>query len=284
MPNRLQALQVRSDALGDMNDELITGVMPHAVVDQLKVVQIDKKNGALGVALLGLEERLRQELPEVLPVGQAGESIVGGVVEELILGDLPFDGATKLDADLGQEGEQGGIFVLDPGAVELKQGDDLLADDYRKGEGGPELTGGAEFPAVGVALGGEVPDPERLSGGQDAPRPAVIGDEAPLFDEVAEFSKGRGEIVVPDAGRAQRAGGGELVIEVDVPDLPARMVADTRHREAQGLGDGRGVISGIGNRDEETQLLLGLVEFAQTLFGEDFGRKPGLMLPLDTAG
>jgi hypothetical protein len=47
---------------------------------------------------------------------------VGGVVEELILGDLPFDGATKLDADLGQEGEQGGIFVLDPGAVELEAG------------------------------------------------------------------------------------------------------------------------------------------------------------------
>jgi hypothetical protein len=49
-----------------------------------------------------------------------------------------------------------------------------------------------------------------LSGGQDAPRPAVIGDEAPLFDEVAEFSKGRARLSFQMRAERNGLGRGEL--------------------------------------------------------------------------
>ena len=43
-------------------------------------------------------------------------------------------------------------------------------------------------------------------------------------------------------------------------------------------------LRGIGNGDEEAQLLLGLIEIAEALLGVDFGREPRFVLAFEAAG
>ena len=103
--------QAFADAVRDLHEELISGVMPQAVVDELEAVEVEEHHrvGRVGVGLRRVN-RLRQVFVEAAPVGQAGQAVVEGDVVQAFFGLAPRgdvlhlqDQAWRAGAGLGEE-------------------------------------------------------------------------------------------------------------------------------------------------------------------------------------
>src|SRR5207302_2499426 len=77
-----------------LGQQLVTGGVAEAVVDQLEVVQVHIEDGSPVAAPAGTRQRLSDTVVEELTVGKAGERVVEGLVpegllERLAVGDVP---------------------------------------------------------------------------------------------------------------------------------------------------------------------------------------------------
>ena len=89
-----------AQALGDGGQELVAGLVPEAVVDELEVVEVDVEDGERSPAVLHVRDRGVEPASELVAVGQAGQRIVIGAVGELLLGTLAV--ADVVDHALGE--------------------------------------------------------------------------------------------------------------------------------------------------------------------------------------
>ena len=105
------------------------------------------------------------------------------------------------------------------------------------------------------------------------------GTSAGLLAGLAEGGVARLVLEVPDAARAQGAGG--RVDEVGVPDGPAHVRADVHDGRAQRRLDRRRLVGGGGHHLEQLELVLAVVEQPRVLGGEALGLVPGLPLGLE---
>ncbi len=80
------------EALRDLAEQLVAGVVAQSVVDVLEPVDVQEQDGDAGAVAFGPRERVAEEVDEQPPVGEAGEQIVVGAVGEQVLGRLPLDG------------------------------------------------------------------------------------------------------------------------------------------------------------------------------------------------
>ena len=71
------------DPTGDRDQELVAGLVPEHVVDDLEVVEVEEQDGNRRV-LIGLGQRLADLLREQRPVGQTRERVVVGAMAQLV--------------------------------------------------------------------------------------------------------------------------------------------------------------------------------------------------------
>ena len=83
--------QVPAQARRHRSQQLVAGVVAHAVVDQLEVVEVEEEDpdrrAGDGAAL----ERVVERVDEAEPVGQAGERVVQDAVAQGLVGDVALD-------------------------------------------------------------------------------------------------------------------------------------------------------------------------------------------------
>jgi len=71
------------DPLGDLDEQLVTGAVPEAVVDRLEVVQVEHQDGRGRPAAVG--DGLVDAADQQRAVGQSGERVVRGVMAQPLL-------------------------------------------------------------------------------------------------------------------------------------------------------------------------------------------------------
>src|SRR5581483_2519407 len=82
------AVELVSDEPRDLPDEVVAGGVPARVVDDLELIQIQIQHGVdAGASILLLQSVCQLHL-EVVPVSQAGEGVMGGLVLEPVGQDL----------------------------------------------------------------------------------------------------------------------------------------------------------------------------------------------------
>ena len=86
-PGRTVVLQ----ALRELAEQLVAGVVAEAVVDVLEPVEVEEQHRDAGAVALGPGERVGEELDEQAAVRQPGEQVVVGPVREQVLGRLALD-------------------------------------------------------------------------------------------------------------------------------------------------------------------------------------------------
>ena len=87
------------DAAGDLGQHVVAGPVPVVVVDGLEAVEVEVEHGhqvAVAVQLAG------QVAEELGPVGQAGEGVVAGRVQQQVLGVAPLEGQGQQPARPGR--------------------------------------------------------------------------------------------------------------------------------------------------------------------------------------
>ena len=107
--------------------------MPHAVIDELEVVDVEKKHADLGLVELRLVDGLAQQREQLAAVGQIGQGIAFGEILQLpgALGHLEFEaGLIVLGRGAGDGQFLGHGVEGDGDAVELV---DAAAPDTRRG-------------------------------------------------------------------------------------------------------------------------------------------------------
>ena len=84
----VRGAQTVVDAPRHLDQHLIAGQMAQAVVDQLEAVAVDEQHGEGGVPAAAAAHGLIQSVQQQGAVGQAGQGVVQGVVDQLFLGGL----------------------------------------------------------------------------------------------------------------------------------------------------------------------------------------------------
>ena len=82
-------------ALGDLDEEAVAGPVAERVVDDLEVVDVEEQDGDAGSATARAVERPVEVLAEQRPIGEPGQGIVEGVVEQLRLETLLLGGVDE---------------------------------------------------------------------------------------------------------------------------------------------------------------------------------------------
>src|SRR4029079_11212572 len=97
---RVAGTDAALEAPGDFDEELVAREVAQAVVDDLEAVHVDEEDGEAVVGPPGREaDRLAEAVEEEGAVGKAGQGIVEGVVDELLL-----EGLALGDVDGGDHG------------------------------------------------------------------------------------------------------------------------------------------------------------------------------------
>jgi hypothetical protein len=104
------------NALRQLDDEVVSGVMTQAVVHHLEAVHVDEEHGKFVVLVaLGAREGSFQAVQEQGTIGQIGERIVKSIVHQLFLGLLQL-------GDVLEDGEHAGAAVDIDGLGGLQAG------------------------------------------------------------------------------------------------------------------------------------------------------------------
>ena len=194
------------DAPGQLDEELVPGRVTDAVVDQLEAIQVDVEHGAAVGLAFAAAHALGDAIHQQRPVGQAGEGVVQGVVDQALLGVAPLGDIRERagDADRcpgrvigaeppAQDPAPPAVAVADPVLVleiRARAGDaavDLEAqtleivgvhdiEPRRHLVRGQLLVAQQRLPALGEVHtpGGEVPIPDPVVGGADGYRVAFL--------------------------------------------------------------------------------------------------------------
>ena len=106
-----------AEAVGDLDQQTVAGLVTVAVVDQFESVEIEEQHRerSLGSALRTLERQVHPVV-ERGPVRQTGEGVVERRLEELLLGPLPHGDVDQhaLDTELSVKTDRSGL-LKDPG-------------------------------------------------------------------------------------------------------------------------------------------------------------------------
>ncbi len=90
--DRVRSLQAPLDPPRDLDEQLVTGVVPQAVVDHLEAVDVEEQHGDLAGAPREAEESLAEAVEEERAIRQPGQRIVERLVLESVLGVGPVHG------------------------------------------------------------------------------------------------------------------------------------------------------------------------------------------------
>jgi hypothetical protein len=117
---------------GDGHEHLVAHMMPHAVVDQLEVVEVEEEHGEQAIPIAPRAERgIGQALHEERAVGEPGERVVQRVVPQLPLAHLALGkGVPQLQlgrSPLGQVAQQLEV-LLTPEPRFVAQGEQRAED------------------------------------------------------------------------------------------------------------------------------------------------------------
>ena len=94
--------QRRDERPAICDQQLVAGQVAEAVVDDLEAVEVEEEDGGQPLRLAARAlDRLPQPVHEQRAVGQAGERVVEGVVEELLLGLLAVGDVVGVEHDAG---------------------------------------------------------------------------------------------------------------------------------------------------------------------------------------
>src|SRR6185295_5593995 len=76
-----------------LDQELVAGAVAHGVVDELEAVEVEEEDAEEAVLLAArVLDAVAEAVDEERAVGEAGEGVVQGVVDELLLGELALGG------------------------------------------------------------------------------------------------------------------------------------------------------------------------------------------------
>ena len=155
-----------AEVVGDLAEDLISGVMAEGVVDLLEAVEVEHEDGEWAVGAAGAVEGAGEAIFEEAAVGEAGEFVVE--CQPLIAGDLFLEH----DEDHA-DGDEGLLHVPDVGCDVGVGG---VLDDpgmYEEAER-PDKEAGEDGEASGALAGEAVAE---VDGGDE-----VDGAEAPVDD------------------------------------------------------------------------------------------------------
>ena len=264
---------------GGRDQQLVAGGVAEAVVDVLEVVQVDEQDGQVALARAG--QGVLDPLGEQGAVGQAGQPVVEGLVDELglqLLAVRDVAGVEHQAADVGVFEQVGGDRLgVQPGAVAVAHAPGLGGRHPRpQGRLGHEpghplaVVGVDQAERVAVDQVGRVVaehPPDRLAvvadgavGVDDAdhvggvldqrPEPLLAGPHRPL-----------GRLALLDLGGERRIGAGEVLAD-PLAQRQGQGQADDQHHPAQPDQQSLGVGPGVQGPAEDTEepLLLGVVE------------------------
>src|SRR5439155_9936461 len=112
----------RRQALADLDEDLVAGGVPEAVVDRLEVVQVEEHDGEAGALAPAASERVANPLDEQRPVGEPGDRVVERLVRELLLECAALADVTAVEHDAAD------VLVLgEVGVEDLELADVLVA-------------------------------------------------------------------------------------------------------------------------------------------------------------
>src|SRR6185369_2947813 len=83
-------------------EQFIADIVSQAVIDELEIVQIDKKDRHLLAGALRQEQGLVDTVDEQISVGETGQAVVVGLIFKLLLICFPFSNIFK-GFDNGQQ-------------------------------------------------------------------------------------------------------------------------------------------------------------------------------------
>lgn len=106
--------QDRGETAGDGDEELVADGVPHGVVDDLEVVEVDEEHAGQGGFAAAPEQGPLDPLEEEDPVGEPGEGVVEGPV-----GQLAFQFPLLRHVTEGEDQAVDGVFVAQIAAADL---------------------------------------------------------------------------------------------------------------------------------------------------------------------
>ncbi len=106
------------ESTGNLDEQFIAGLMAQAVVDDLEVVQVHEDDRDPALPSPGARDGVLQPIQELGAVGEAGESVVEGLVFDPGLQPFPFGDVLheKVEA-FGGVGPDDGDFGMEEGVV-----------------------------------------------------------------------------------------------------------------------------------------------------------------------
>ena len=187
-----------------LDEEPVAGVMAQAVVEDLEPVEVEEEHRDVGSALASVPTDLPQPFEGLLPVGEAGEGVVQGLMGEARLAPVAFDGdggeaPGRVEEALVARLRVGHVWSQDDDRAEMlataaRGVDDRLAPPgtesvFDQGGGSLSRTRGPDVDAgdgIGdpVAVGGHrEPIERRDAGRRDVRRRGDVQDERLGLDD-----------------------------------------------------------------------------------------------------
>ncbi len=243
--------------------------MPERVVDVLEAIEVEDRDRDPQLGAPRERQRVGEPLAEQPAVGQPGDGVVVGLVTQLLLDAIALEHLREHLADARGEREhlRREVERLVRDALDHREHRPL--DDDRERDRPLEAEAARQRVSGELDVVGDVDQAQRATLAQHATRqPLPLGEPA-AADLVDEHPVGvlRTGVVRRGAAQVVRRG----VVQPGDRDRAAEVAAERREQMLERLLGRAGPVGGGGDRREQRELLLAIVELVGGALGELLG-------------